>query len=169
MEQVRNLKNRIARNKKEILVVVAWSIAIALIFVRTHQYQYSQIQRYTVEKQMRIPFVWAYQATIYTELDILLLVATSFMVGIFLEEVKTLVYCHFAALFLSFSIGVVYVFLYVLYRLEIGAILAQTSYGWEWVFWFALINILRFMIPFGILFTLLGVVSGNFARFLLKG
>lgn len=164
MEKVRNLKIGIEVRKRDVAVVLGWSIAIALILIKAHQLFVLDNPQLAVYKRAYVHYLGAS----FTDFDRLLLVAISFLVGMFLVEIKSLVYAYFASMFLSFSFGVIYVFLYVWFTLGYGETLSQVAFGWEWAVWLALINVFRFMVPIGILFSLLGVVTGNFVRIWLK-
>lgn len=164
IEKVRNIQTWIKRGKKDILVIAGWSIAIALIMIKNHWFFYLENPKFSVYKI-------AYRFTegpLFTELDYLLLVTASFLVGMILIDVKTIVYGYMVSMCLSSSMAVAYIFLYIWFVLGLGRVLSLTPFDWEWALFFALLNVFRFMFPMGMTFCLIGVTVGSFLRGWLK-
>ncbi|MCK4477705.1 hypothetical protein KAU88_04165 [Candidatus Bathyarchaeota archaeon] len=164
MEKVRNFRAQIQRNKKDIAIIIVWTIVISLILIKTHQFFYLDNEQFSVYK---IPYL-QYAGPTFTEFDRLLLLATSFLVGIILVDIKNIVYGYFASMFLSSLIAVVYVFIYIWFTLGLVETLSRLPFGWELALFFGIANVFRFMIPAGMLFCLIGVLTGNIIRTMLK-
>jgi len=164
MEKVKNLKMFFSRRKKTIAVIVGWIIVISLIMIKSHQLYYAESEKFASYK-----ISWLeYEGPKFDSLDLTLLLITSFLVGVTITNVKHLVCGYFATMFLSFLIGVVYVFLYDWFILTLGEALSDVPFGWEWGFHIAFLNIFRFMFPMGMFSCLIGVIMGSYVRTWLK-
>jgi hypothetical protein len=158
-----NLLAQIKRNKRSISVVLGWVAAIALIVIATHRSFYIAEEAFSTYK---IPYLH-YKGPIFTDIGMLLLLVVGFIAGILIGDVKAMIYGYFAAMFLAFSIVLLYIFLYIWYPLELGPVLSGIPYGWELALFMAFANVFRFLIPFGVLFSLIGLLAGNFLKTLL--
>jgi len=163
MEKARNLKAQIERNKRDIAIVAGWIVVTVLILVRSHMLFYIENPGFFYQK-----VVETYYGLVFSDFDRLLLVVTSFVVGIVLIDVKKLVYGYFAAMILSFSVALTYVFLFNWFTLGLGKGFSKIYFGWEWVLFAAFRTVFRFMFPTGMIFCLLGVIAGNFIRIMLQ-
>lgn len=160
LEKVKQVKSQVGRKKKDIAVTIVWAIAVTLIIVKTHQSFYLQNKKFSV---YNIPYLH-YEGAMFSDLDRLLLVAASFLVGFILVDTKSVIYGYFASMFLAFSMAVTYVSLYVWFVLGLGEALSLSPFGWEWAIFLGFINVFRFMFPIGLVMCLIGVVAGNFVR-----
>lgn len=164
LEKVRYVGIRIKERKKDIAVIVGWVIVIMLIIVKTHEFFYLENSEFSTYK---IPYLH-YKGPTFTELDKLLLVISSFVVGMILTDVKSVVYGYFASVILSFFAGTIYVFLYIWFVLGLGAAFSLIPFGWEWVLLLAFMNVFRSLFPMGILLCLIGESIGSFVRVWLR-
>ncbi|UCG36557.1 MAG: hypothetical protein JSV64_08155 [Candidatus Bathyarchaeota archaeon] len=161
---ISELKWRISRNKKDLLVILGWTIAITLIIVKTHQIFYLTNERFL---KRQVGFL-TYDGPVFSELDLLLITVVSFFVAISVSKFKSIILGYFASITLSFLLSVFYTFLYIWFILQLDQVFAQLPYGWEWVLFMAIINVFRFMIPLGITFILIGAVVGAFTRMVIN-
>jgi hypothetical protein len=159
----RNLLAKVKRNRRDISVVLGWVAAISLIIIATHQSFYITDEAFSTYK---IPYL-QYRGPVFTDIGKLLLLVAGAIAGILIRDVKEMIYGYFAAMFLTFSIALLYIFLYIWYPLGLGPLLSGIPFGWELALFMAFGNVLRFLIPFGLLFSLLGLVAGNFLKTLL--
>lgn len=162
-EPFQNLLVNIKRSKRSVAVVLGWTTVIALIVIATHQSFYLAEEEFSIYK---IPYVH-YKGAAFTDLGILLLLIAGFVAGTLIGDIKAMIYGYFATMFLSFSIALLYIFLYIWYPLEVGTALAGIPFAWELALFMAFANVLRFLVPFGVLFSLIGLVAGNFLKTLL--
>jgi hypothetical protein len=160
---VQQLLTKIKKSKRSISVVLGWTATITLIIIATHQSFYITEKAFSTYK---IPYL-TYKGPIFTDLGNLLLLVAGAIAGILIADVKTMIYGYFAAMFLSFSSALIYVFLYIWYPLELGSVLSEIPFGWELALFMAFGNVFRFLIPFGLVFSLLGLLAGNFLKTLL--
>jgi len=164
MEKLKILQTRIKKRKKDIALIIAWSVVIALILIKTHQFFYWENEQFSIYK---VPYLH-YKGPVFSDLDRLLLLAASFLVTLFLSDAKSVIYGYFVSIVLSSLITVIYLFLYIWFVLELGVLLSTIPFGWEWVLFLAIINVFRFMFPIGIVFCLIGVTVGSLTKTWLK-
>lgn len=146
------------------MLVVGWAVAIALILIKTHQIFYYENEELLIRQ---IPYLH-YKGPAFTDIDRLFLVAVSILMALFLAEAKSVIYGYFTAMVLSSLIAVVYLFFYIWFALGFAELLSPISFGWELGVFLAIINVFRFMVPIGIIFSLLGVALGSVIRVWLK-
>ncbi len=164
IEKVRSFQELFRWRKKDILVVVGWASAIALVIIKTYWFFYLENPRFFVNKD---PYCF-YDAPFFTTVDALLLLFLSFSVGLVLADVKTVVYGYFASTCLSASVAVAYVSCYIWFVLGLQESLSTTPFGWEWALFLAFFNVLRFIFPTGMALCLIGVVTGSFLTRLIE-
>jgi hypothetical protein len=164
MEKLKTLQTRIKKRKKDIALILAWSVVIALILIKTYQFFYWENEQFSVYK---VPYLH-YKGPVFSDLDRVLLLATSFLATLFLSDPKSVVYGFFVSTILSSLIAVIYLFLYIWFVLDLGVLLSTIPFGWEWVLFLAIINVFRFMFPIGIVFCLIGVTVGSLTKMVLR-
>lgn len=158
------LKMSIVRRKRIIALVVAWGVIISSIMIKSHWLYYLTNKRFNVYK-----ISWqSYEGPKFDDLDLILLLVTSFAIGTLVADIKQMVYGYFAAILLSAAIGIGYIFFYDWFALKLGETLASSSFGWEWGAYVALLNIFRFMFPMGMFCCLVGLVAGIFLKTLAR-
>jgi hypothetical protein len=162
VDRMRRYSVRIKKSWRDILLIALWTLAIGLIFIRTHQQFYSDN-----------PMVSYYQIGYSTylvpkpsEIDLILMLVVSAVVTILLASSKSVIYGFFASMLLSSALVVVYGFLFNWYWLGLGEVFAELAFGWEWVVFQAILNTFRYIFPLGITFSLIGVCIGSVARML---
>ncbi len=156
----RHLIDVLKRRRIDIAVIIGWSIAIALLIIRTYQIFYAES---ILLSYNRIAYL-SYEGPTFTVPDQLLLMAISFFTGIILTDIKSVIYGFFTTIFLSSALATGYVFTYIWFVLEYERTLSHLPFGWEDAVFLAMVNVFRFMFPMGILFTFLGITIGIFIR-----
>jgi len=156
----RYLIDVLKRRRIDIAVIIGWSIAIALLIIRTYLIFYAESVRLS---HYRIAYLY-YEGPTFTGLDHLLLIAISFFAGVILTDIKSIIYGFFTTIFLSSALATAYVFAYIWFELEYVRTLSHLPFGWEDAVFLAIVNVFRFMFPLGILFTFLGIIIGIFVR-----
>jgi hypothetical protein len=146
--------------KKGILVILGWSTLISLLAIKSYWLFYIQNLKFYVGK---ITFRYG-QGPGYTAVDAILIIGVSFLIGMFFADAKTLVWTYITSIFLSFSMIVIYIFYYIWYVLDFATPLSLTAFGWEEILLIAIMNTLRFIFPWGIYLSLMGLVVGGFLR-----
>ena len=150
----------ISRKKKSLLLVMGLTALVALILIKIFWVGYLEVPRLT---NYNIIYT-RYEAPAPQLVDVLILVVASLVFPFFISTVKDLVYGFIASLFLSFSIGVAYVFWYIWYFQGWGALFSTGPYDWEVPLFFAILNVFRIMFPTVLATCLIGVVIGFFVR-----
>ena len=153
-ERLQRLRANISRRKRDIVVVICWSIAVTLLIMKSYTIYY-------VQNPNHINLY--YVAPIFTALDRVLLVVLGFLVGMMLTDVKSLVLGYFSSMLISYISGMVFVSLYHWANRGYEAFFL-IDWGWEYIVSFSLVQIWRFMIPIGFVFCLIGLVVGNATR-----
>lgn len=162
MERLRAYAALIKKNRRDLLLIALWTIAIAAIVIRTHQQYYLDTPMVTY---YQIGFS-GYATPKPSGIDLMLMLLISSAVTVFLISIRSVIFGYFASLFLSSVITVVYVFLFNWYSLELGETFVELAFGWEWVLFQAILNIFRYIFPLGITFSLIGVCVGSLLRML---
>jgi hypothetical protein len=164
MEMLRTVRERVKRNKRDLFLIGLWTIALALIIIRTHQQFYIDHPEIAARG---VGFL-SYAGPTFSEVELAIVLLVSALVSFFLVSVRSVIYGYFAAIVFSCSAATVYIYLYNWYVLELANVFAELAYGWEWVLFMAIINIFRYVFPIGITFSLIGTVLGTVARTLLN-
>ena len=162
MEALRSFAVLLKKRKRDVFLVALWTIVVTLMIIRTHQQFYidhPEIAYY------QIGFL-TYAGPTFSGLDVVLILLVSAVVSTFLISVRSVIFGYFASLFLGCSIGVVYMFLYNWFVLELGVPFSELPYGWEWVLFMGIINVFRYIFPLGITFSLVGVGVGGVIKML---
>lgn len=150
----------ISRRKKFLLIVMGWTALVAFIVIKIFWLKYLEVPRLTLYKVIYT----LYEAPAPQLEDVLILLVASLVVPLFMSTVNDLLYGFIASLFLSFSIAVAYVFVYIWYIQEWGALFSTGPFDWEIPFFFAVLNVLRIMFPTVLATCLVGAVIGFSVR-----
>lgn len=149
MEKLRSLTVTI--RKRDVGLIVAWSILISVIIL----YNFNA---YHVEN----PFTMgAYGSPTFTNLERIVVLVMGFLVGFILTDIKQMVYCYFTSMAVTYFFGVISVFLYIWFVLNLGPVFQDIPFGWETVLFTAIVKVYGFMIPLGVIFSLMGIITGN--------
>lgn len=146
--------------KENILVVLGWTAAISLLIIKSFWLFYVHNLKFST---YQIPYRLA-EGPSFNFVDQVLIIGISILVGMILTDAKTLVWTHITSISLSFLAAVTYIFFYIWFVLGWGEVFSLVPFGWEDVLFLAIINALRFIFPWGIFLSLLGVVTGSFLR-----
>ena len=162
MERLGAFAALIRKNRRDILLIALWTVAIAAVIIKTHQQFYRDTP---MMSYYQIGFS-EYRAPTPSPLDLMLILLIGLAISTFLISVKGVIFGYFASLLLSCSIVVAYMFIFNWYVLELGGPFSQLPFGWEWVVFQAVINTFRYIFPLGVTFSLIGVCIGSVVRML---
>lgn len=162
MESLKGLATLIKENRRDILLIGVWTVAITAVIIESHQQFYMDNPIMTYRQigfsQVRAPTA--------SPLDLMLILFTSLVISVFLISAKGLILGYAASLLLSSLIAVIYTFLFNWFVLDLARAFSQLPFGWEWVVFQAVINTFRFIFPLGVTFSLIGVCIGSIVRML---
>lgn len=154
------IKTRISKRRREVLLTVAWTLAVAALIIATHRTFYLTSAKF---RHYNIPYL-IHSGPAFTDLARVLLLAVGVLMGAFFTEVKRLIYSFFNTMVFSSLIGVVYVYVYIWSSLGLGQNLSQIAFGWELALFWAVVNVFRIMFPIGVILSLIGFVVGSIVR-----
>jgi len=151
---------QITPTRKDVLIVIIWAVAIALIMVKAHILMYQNDPLY-----YKTGKAWVeYKAPSLEIIDMLILAAMSIIVTITLSDVKPIIYGFAASLILSFIIALGYVSLFIWYALGYGELFSSVPYGWEDAVYLGFLNVFFIMVPWVIGISAIGLVVGVIVR-----
>lgn len=155
----RRLVDSLRRRKIDLVVILAWSFAVSLVLIKTYNIFYAE----SFLSQRQIAYL-SYKGPTFTELDLLILAATSLVVALMLTDIRSVIYGFFTTIIGSFTISSVYVFAYIWFVLEYARSHGSIPWGWEDAAFLAIVNVFRFIFPMGILCCLMGITLGIFIK-----
>jgi hypothetical protein len=147
------------RRKIDLIVVLAWSVAVSLVLIKTYNIFYAE----SFLSQRQIAYL-SYTGPTFTDLDLLLLGATSLVVAILLTDIKSIIYGFFTTILGAFTISTLYIFTYIWFVLDYVRSLGVIPWGWEDAAFLAMVNVFRFIFPMGILCCLMGITLAIFIK-----
>lgn len=159
----KSFAERILAGNRTVLVVTLWTVIIALVIIEVFWLKYETTARL---KTYDIIYT-RYDAPALQVWDVLVLVVASLMISLLAYNPVDLVYGYLASIFLSFCIGVLYVFLYIWFVQGHGANFSANPFDWEVPFYYAMLNVFRMMFPTVVATCLIGAAIGVFVRGLL--
>jgi hypothetical protein len=162
MERLRSFAALIKKRRRDVLLLALWTVAIAVIFIRTHQQHYLETPMMSYYQRG----FSEYSGPRPSGIDLMLMLLVSSIATFFLISIRSVIFGYFASIFLSSIITVVYVFLFNWYSLRLAETFAELPFGWEWVLFQAFLNVFRYIFPLGITFILIGVCIGSIGRML---
>lgn len=156
----KSFAGRILAGNRTALLVTLWTAVVAFTVIEVFWLKYETTERLTA-----YDIVYArYDAPALQAWDALVLVVASLMIALLAYTPRALIYGYLGSLFLSFCIGVVYVFLYIWFVQGHGAFFSINPFDWEIPLFFAILNVFRIMFPSVIATNLIGVAIGVFVR-----
>jgi len=155
----------LAEKKKPIIIVLLWSLGIAVVEIIPYWRVYA-------ENPVLFEFKIAWTQTVnltphISILDLIVILAMSLIAGILLIDVETVVYSLIANFALSFVFAVVYSTLFIWFSLGYNEVFALQGGFLEWgsyISYIAARNIFRLIFPMVQIFCLLGAMLGAFVR-----
>lgn len=167
-----NLK-RIARwiktRKLAILVVLVWSISVALITIKSYLFFY-YIEEPGMFKKRLIYSTGSWIPRLY-EVDYLLIFAMSVISGVLLVDLERIFYGWIASTFLSFFIPVIFSSFFIWFSLGAGEMLS-IMLGWAWaaeeVSYIAIRIVFRMTFPLAQLLSFVGSFVAAFLRSMIQ-
>lgn len=156
----KSFTERIVAGNRTVLIVTLWTAVIAFIIIEVFWLKYETTARL---KTYDIIYT-RYDAPGLQMLDVLVLVVASLMISLLAYNPEDLIYGYLASIFLSFCIGVLYVFLYIWFVQGHGAYFSLNPFDWEVPLYFALLNVFRIMFPTVVATCLIGAAIGIFVR-----
>jgi len=149
----------LGRRKIDLVMILAWSFAVALVLIKTYNIFYAE----SFLSQRKIAYL-SYKGPTFTELDLLILVAVSFIVALMLKDIRSIIYGFFTTILGSFTISSIYVFAYIWFVLDFVGSHGAIPWGWEDAVFLAVVNVFRFIFPMGILCCFIGITIGIFIK-----
>ncbi|MDH5448119.1 MAG: hypothetical protein OEY24_02615 [Candidatus Bathyarchaeota archaeon] len=149
----------VSRNRRDIFIVVAWSLVIACVISEIFLLKYVTSARLGPQK---IAYT-LYDAPSAGLLEILILFVVSLVVPMFISSVEALFYSSVVSLASSFIGGTIVISFYIWYGLGMN-VYWQFEWGWEWAVHFGILNVFRIVFPNVLAPCLLAVVIGSFLR-----
>jgi hypothetical protein len=137
-----------------------WTAIVALVVIKAYWFTYASSIRLSYFK---IVFP-GYEGLRPGLLDMLIIAAAGVFVGLFLSDVKEMLYGYVTAMASAFIVSVVYVTLYIWYVLEFGSVFGAVAYDWEWAVYIALSVVFTLMFPWIIGVCLASLAFGAFLR-----
>ncbi len=144
--------------RKDLGVILGWSALVSIILLYDFHFFHQEN-----------PFTMGvYGSPSFTDFDKLILAIMGLVAGFILPDIKKLIYSYFTSMILIFCVGVAAVFTYIWYVFQLGQVFQTIPFGWETAFFSAIVKVFSFMIPVGILFSLMGVVTGSVLSLFIK-
>ena len=134
------------RKVRGILVVIGWASAIMLLTVRA-MYQFNPVHSTT--------------GSFLNALDLLVLLAVSVAVGIFLADLDRILFGYVGSMVLSILMAFIYSTLFDWFVTGAGEVFTEIPFGWEYVCFYAFARILKTMFPSAMVLTFLGGFVGG--------
>lgn len=160
MQRVEELIGFLRKRRRDITIITLWTVVLVLVIIKTHQVFYLTSERF---QRYEIPYL-QHVGPRFDGYDITIIIIAGFLAGFFLIDVKNVVYGYFASMLLTSVVSTFYVFIYIWSILGWGGFWSMIDFGWEYALFQAFLNVTRFMFPLGILFSLVGVVTGSVIR-----
>lgn len=133
---------------------------MALLMIKAHYSLYLRSPKFFA---YRIAYL-VYETPSFDLLDIVLLFAASFVVGIIVSEVKPMIYGFVASISIAFIIAVTYAALFIWFILGYQEFFALIPFNWEWVIYLGIINMLWLLFPFVIGMSAIGILVAVFIK-----
>ncbi len=158
--RMKNMAKWMSRKRNDIALVMMWAALVALMVIKAYWVTYASSTRLSYFK-IAIP---GYEGLRPGLLDMLIIAAAGVVVGLFLSDVKEMLYGYVTAMALAFIVSVVYVTLYIWYVLELGLVFGTVAYDWEWAVYIAISVVFTLMFPWIIGVCLVSLAVGAFLR-----
>jgi hypothetical protein len=147
-------------NNRDFLVVMLWSAVIAFVVSEIFWLKYTDVPRLASQHDIYT----YYDAPAPGLLDLVVLAIASFVVTFLVSDIKALTYGFVATIFISFSVAVLYVFLFIWYIQGWGVYFSSGPFDWEVPLFFAILNVFRIVFPSILATCLLGALVGFLFR-----
>jgi len=148
---------RIGPRRKDMLVVILWTVAISLIMIKAYMSFY-------LHSPLGQEFWVVYDWPGLEWYDMVILTVLSIACTMILSDAESIVYGVAASLILSFIISVAYVSIFIWYVVGAGSFFSQVTYGWEYVLYAGFWNVFFVMVPWAIGASAIGLVIGILIR-----
>lgn len=97
-------------------------------------------------------------------MDLLIIAVAGLVVGLFVSDVKEMLYGYIAAMSTAFVVSAAYVIFYMWYVLDLESTFAAFAYGWEWAVFIAGSIVFALMFPWIVSACLISLTIGAFLR-----
>jgi len=141
---------------KGFIVILLWTIFVALIVIKAYWIAYNTRARLY---QFKVAYP-SYDLSGCEPLDLVLVGLTGLLVGVFLSEAKEVLYGYVFTMLSSYVISVTYILLYEWFVLDLGSMFSAVAYGWEWAVFIAASIAFALMFPWIICVCLAGLAFG---------
>jgi len=146
--------------KKEIIVVLVWTLLLTMVMIKAHYLLYLRNPRF-----FYFDIAYSrYQPPSLEIVDMLLLLVMSVVVGALLYDVKSLLFSYIASIGIAFIVAVTYVTLFIWFILDYGKNLSVIPFGWEWAIYMGFLNMLWVVFPYVMGISVIGIMIGYVLR-----
>lgn len=152
-------------HKKPIAITMVWSLAIALVVIKSYWLVYAQNST-LIDNRIAWTQIsnWVPRITI---LDLIIILVISIVAGAILPDIEIVVYSVLANFMLVFALAVLYSTCFIWFILGYGEFFAASGGFLEWGSWVAYVafkNIFRLTFPLVHIFCFIGAIIGAFVR-----
>ena len=164
MSRLQEIASLLSRKRKQVALILLWSIALGLIVIKVYWTGYQEIRWLRAQ---RVPYGW-YETPNPVFSDLMLVLLASLAVGTLIPDAKFLFYGYIVGMVFSFAMSFAYVVVYMWTELGLADMFTFGAFDWEWAVLFATWNVGKIMFPQVILLSLLGVIAGAMLRELIS-
>jgi len=157
---IKKIVKSVSRRKSTITIICVWTILVALIVIKAYWLSYSTRNRLKYYK----PIYPGYDLSGADCLDLLIIGVAGLMVGLFLNDVKEMIYGYIATMLSVFLVSVIYISIYIWYVLDFRTIFSLNPFEWELAVYTAASIAFALMVPWIIGICLVSLVIGAFLR-----
>lgn len=162
-EDLKRLANWVKRNRKSVLVVLAWGIAMALITSKALWVAYLEGP---LSFRLGLDISWslvnvAKGVPRLGPLDYVLFLTISLVAGLLLTDLETALYSYIAAVVVLLSVAFVHAFLFIWFVLPRQGSVVDPGLI-TWIMFSAFYSVIRLIFPFTILLTFFSSMIGAF-------
>jgi hypothetical protein len=159
LTRFRDLRRRILRKKSDVALVAVWTTLVALVVIQSYLISYSSDPFLAYTKPA---YPWTGGLTIGLP-SILIVAVSGIIAGLFLSDVKEMIYGYIAVTVLSFIVDIIFVSFYIWYALEWGPSLSS-GFNWEWAPFLATEVVFNLTFPYIMITGLISLVIGAFLK-----
>jgi len=164
LSRLQEIASLLSRKRKQVALILLWSIALGLIVIKVYWTGYQEIRWLRAQ---RVPYGW-YETPNPVFSDLMLVLLASLAVGTLIPDAKFLFYGYIVGMVFSFAMSFAYVVVYMWTELGLADMFTFGAFDWEWAVLFATWNVGKIMFPQVILLSLLGVIAGAMLRELIS-
>jgi len=165
-DDFRKMWEWIKRKKVKLLIVFGWSVAFAIVTLKSYWLVY-------IQNPFLVQYGWVFThmrewSPALVTIDYLVMIVVSLLAGALLMEFEDVFYSWIASLFLSFILSATLAFLLVWFSLGVGMTLASAGLAdltmVTRVLEFVILNVFRMWFPLVPIISMLTALCGAFLR-----